>query len=135
MGATAAQTVREIEDTRSRLDSELRELERRMPAPARWAKRVVGVAVGGGLGGAAFWFAAKRLRKKRTEQKAEQRPVQAVVNVLPERWANRLSETLDDDRWKPWVAVVGGAWLLFRMAELRQMRRMNRALLAGRALG
>jgi len=131
MGASAAQTVREIEETRTRLDSELRELERRMPAPARWAKRVVGVAVGGGLGGAAFWFAAKRLRRKRAEQKVEQRPVQAVVNVLPERWADRLSETLEEDRWKQWAAVVGGAWLLFRLAELRQMRRMNRMLLPG----
>jgi hypothetical protein len=55
--------------------------------------------------------------------------------VLPERWADRLSETLEEDRWKQWAVVVGGAWLLFRMAELRQMRRMNRALLAGRALG
>jgi hypothetical protein len=134
MGATAAQTVSEIEETRTRLDSELRELERRMPAPARWAKRALGVAVGGGLGGAAFWFAAKRLRQKRSEQKAEQRPVQAVVNVLPERWADRLSETLEEDRWKPWAAVVGGAWVLFRLAELRQMRRMNRALLVGRSL-
>jgi hypothetical protein len=131
MGASAAQTVREIEETRTRLDSELRELERRMPAPARWAKRVVGVAVGGGLGGAAFWFAAKRLRRKRAEQKVEQRPVQAVVNVLPEHWADRLSETLEEDRWKQWAAVVGGAWLLFRLAELRQMRRMNRMLLPG----
>jgi hypothetical protein len=131
MGASAAQTVREIEETRTRLDSELRELERRMPAPARWAKRLVGVAVGGGLGGAAFWFAAKRLRRKSAEQKVEQRPVQAVVNVLPERWADRLSETLQEDRWKQWAAMVGGAWLLFRLAELRQMRRMNRALLAG----
>jgi hypothetical protein len=131
MGASAAQTVREIEETRTRLDSELRELERRMPAPARWAKRIVGLAVGGGIGGAAFWFAAKRLRRKRLEQRAEERPVQAVVNVLPERWADRLTETLEDDRWKQWAAVVGGAWLLFRLAELRQMRRMNRALLAG----
>lgn len=130
MGASAAQTVREIEETRTRLDSELRELERRMPAPARWAKRVVGVAVGGGLGGAAFWFAAKRLRRRRSEQK-KRRPVQAVVNVVPERWADRMSETLEDDRWKPWAAAIGGAWVLFRLAELRQMRRMNRALLAG----
>jgi hypothetical protein len=134
MGANAAQTVREIEETRTRLDSELRELERRMPAPARWAKRLVGVAVGGGLSGAAFWFAAKRFRRKRAEQKVEQRPVQAVVNVLPERWADRVSETLEDDRWKQWAAMVGGAWLLFRLAELRQMRRMNRALLTTRPL-
>jgi hypothetical protein len=94
---------------------------------------VVGVAVGGGLGGAAFWFAAKRLRRKRETERVEQRPMQAVVHVLPERWADRLSETLEDDRWKQWAAVIGGAWLLFRLAELRQMRRMNRALLVGAA--
>jgi hypothetical protein len=131
MGASAAETVREIEQTRARLDSEIRELEQRLPAPARWAKRVVGVAVGGGVSGAAFWFAAKRLRRKKAQQKAKERPVQAVVNVLPERWADAVSEKLEDERWKQWAAVVGGAWLLFKVAELRQMRRMNRALLAG----
>lgn len=134
MGASAAETVTEIEETRARLDSELRELEHRLPAPAVWAKRLVGVAVGGGIGGAAFWFAAKRFRRKKVEKKAQERPVQAVVNVLPERWAETLSEKLEDDRWKPWAAAIGGAWLLFRLAELRQLRRMNRSLVATRPL-
>src|SRR3546814_11037016 len=49
MGQTTAETVKEIEATRSRLDSEFRGLEARLPAPAVWVKRLVGLAVGGGL--------------------------------------------------------------------------------------
>jgi hypothetical protein len=132
MGASAAQTVKEIEETRARLDSEIRELEQRLPAPAVWAKRLMGLAVGGGAGGAVFWFAVKRLRRRRKE-KVEEEQVQAVVNVLPERWAESLSGVIEDGRWKPWAAMAGGAWLLFRLAELRQLRRLNRTLLVGAA--
>jgi hypothetical protein len=129
MGETAAETVREIEQTRGRLESEIRELEERLPAPARWTKRLVGAAVGGGAGGAAFWFAVRRIRgrKKATEK---ERPVEAVVQVLPDRWAEVLSDRLEDAQWKQWAAVAAGAWFLFRMAELRQLRKMNRVLVA-----
>jgi hypothetical protein len=135
MGETAAQTVREIEQTRGRLDAELRELEQRLPAPARWVKRLGGVAVGGGATGALFWFAVRRVKARR-EAKAERRPIQTVVRVLPERWADSLSGTLEDGRWKSLAGLGVGAWVLFRIAELRQLRRMNRALIAsGRAWG
>lgn len=129
--------MKEIEETRARLDSEIRELEQRLPAPAVWAKRLMGLAVGGGAGGAVFWFAVKRLRRRR-EEKVEEEQVRAVVNVLPERWAESLSGVIEDGRWKPWAAMAGGAWLLFRLAELRQLRRLNRTLLvgaSGRAFG
>ena len=46
MGKSAAETVREIEDTRDKLESEIRELEGRLPHPAVWTKRLIGVAVG-----------------------------------------------------------------------------------------
>jgi len=131
MGESATETVREIEQTRDRLEDEFRELEQRLPSPAVWTKRLVGVAVGGGIGGSAFWFAARKLRKRR-KQKAEQKQVQAVVNVLPERWAESVSAALEDGRWKGWAAAAGGAFLLFRLAELRQLRRMNRALIGSR---
>ena len=65
MGSSAAETGREIEETRSRLESDIRELEGRLPKPAIWAKRVVGVAVGGGIGGSVFWFGVRRIRKRR----------------------------------------------------------------------
>jgi hypothetical protein len=131
MGESAAETVREIEQTRDCLEDEFRELEQRLPAPAVWTKRLIGVAVGGGIGGSAFWFGVRRLRKRRKQKHAQQQ-VQAVVNVLPERWADSVSAALEDGRWKGWAAAAGGAWVLFRLAELRQLRRMNRALIVSR---
>jgi len=38
MGQTTAETVKEIEATRSRAGSEFRELEARLPAPALWPR-------------------------------------------------------------------------------------------------
>ncbi len=132
MGASAAQTVKEIEETRARLDSEIRELEQRLPAPATWAKRLMGLAAGGGAGGAVFWFALKRLRRRhRRKEKEEEKQVRAVVNVLPERWAESLSRVVEDGRWKPWAAMAASTWLLLRLAELRQLRRLNRTVLVG----
>ena len=49
MGTSAAETLREIEDIRGRLESDMRELERRVPQPAVWLKRMLGFAVGGGI--------------------------------------------------------------------------------------
>jgi hypothetical protein len=132
MGEGSAQTVREIEETRDRLETEFRELEDRLPRPAVWTKRVVGVAVGGGLGGTAFWFVARRLRGRRKAKQAGAEPIQAVINVVPERWAESVSGALEDGRWQGWLMVGGAAWLLFRLAELRQLRRMNRALVVAR---
>jgi hypothetical protein len=49
VGASAAETLREIEDIRGRLESDMRELERRVPQPAVWLKRAIGFALGGGM--------------------------------------------------------------------------------------
>jgi hypothetical protein len=132
MGESAAETVREIEATRARLETDLRELEDRLPAPAVWAKRVVGVAVGGGISGAVFWFGVRRVRKRRKEKAAAEaaRAAQAVVNLIPDRWSEALERAAEEGRWKGWVAGAGGVWLLLRLAELRQLRRMNRMLVA-----
>ena len=131
MGESAAQTVREIEESRGRLERDLRELEGRLPAPARWAKRVAGVAVGGGVAGSMFWFGVKRLKKRRQKKQA---PVaqaqQAVVHVVPDEWAERMSKAVEDGEWKGWAVLAGGAWLLFRLAELRQLRRTNKLIMA-----
>jgi len=97
MGANAAETVREIEEVRDRLQSDVEVLEERLPAPAILAKRAAGIALGGGLAGAGFWFLAQR-----------------------------MAERLDDERVKRWALAAGGAWILFRLAELRQLRKLVR---------
>ncbi|MGH2723773.1 MAG: hypothetical protein ACRDI0_05825 [Actinomycetota bacterium] len=47
MGKSAAETVREIEDIRDRIEGNFRELEQRMPRAGIWAKRALGLALTG----------------------------------------------------------------------------------------
>jgi hypothetical protein len=134
MGQSSTETVKEIEDIRGRLEDEIRELEGRLPRPARWAKRLVGVAVGGGVAGTALMMAVRRLRKRgKPKRKAVRESVpETVVQLIPERWAVRFEESLRDDRLKTLAGAAAAAWLVLRLAELRQLRRVNRALIAGR---
>lgn len=46
MGKAADRKVTEIEETRRRLEADLRELEARVPAPLRSMKAIAGVALG-----------------------------------------------------------------------------------------
>jgi hypothetical protein len=131
MGKSAAETVKEIEDTRDKIEAEIRELEDRLPQPAMWTKRLIGVAVGGGVGGSMFWFAVKRVRKSRKAKKQQAQPVNAVIQLLPDEWSKRVGKALENGEAKNVAFAVGGLWLVLRLAELRQLRRMNRALLAG----
>jgi hypothetical protein len=128
MGQRSAETVKEIEEIRGRLSTDLDELQDRLPAPAVWGKRVLGVAAGGGLAGALFWFGIRRLRRKRQPKRSA--PVQAVVQVLPEDLVSRVTEKLEDERVRQWLFALGGAWLLFRLAELRQLRKLQRGAFA-----
>jgi len=132
MGKSSAETVREIEDTRDRLETEIRELEERLPKPAVWTKRLVGVAVGGGIGGSMFWFGVRRIRKRRKAKHQQASPVQAVIQVLPEEWSKRVSGAFENGQVKTWAIGIGGAWLVLRLAELRQLRRLNRSLVGAR---
>jgi hypothetical protein len=135
MGQSSASTVREIEDIRSRLDTNMRELERRLPQPAVWAKRMAGVVVGGGAAAVVTVAVLKRTRKRKKAARArlEGHPAQAVVQVVPAPVADRIADALEDGRWKQWAAVAGGLWLAVRLIELRQLRRVNRALVGARA--
>jgi len=130
VGENSAATVREIEQTRERLEEELTELQERLPAPAVWAKRAAGIAASGGAAATIALFVIRRRRKKRreAEEAARMAPVNAVIQVLPEDWADRIRTGLEDGQWKPWVAGAAGLYVAFRLAELRQLRRMNRAL-------
>jgi hypothetical protein len=131
MGKSSAETVREIEETRERLDAELQELEHRLPPPARWAKRILGVAVGGGVAGSLFWFGVRKARGRK--KKVDKDRAQAVVQVVPEAWAERVSDALDEGQWRMWLGAAAAVWLLVRLTELRQLRRMNRALVVAPA--
>jgi hypothetical protein len=131
MGESAAQTVEEIEVLRDRLDGEVQEFQERLPAPAVWTKRLVGVAVGGGMAGSVFWFAVRRIRSSNSSESTPE-AMQTVIQLLPDRLSGdlekRVSAVVEEGSWRPWAMAVAGAWLLFRMAELRQLRRMNMAL-------
>ena len=125
MGQDAAQTVREIEEIRGRLSSDIEELQERMPAPAVWGKRAVGVLAGGGAVATAALFLLRRRRSKRRQK--QQPSVEAVINLLPEDVARRVSERFDEEQVKRWLTIAAGAWVLFKLAELRQLRRMRAA--------
>jgi hypothetical protein len=69
MGQGTAETVTEIEQTRARLDTELRQLEARIPAAAVWAKRAVGAAIGGGIGAVVLRSVLRRRRKHEPDRR------------------------------------------------------------------
>ena len=141
MGESSAATVKEIEDIRERLETNFQELERRMPAPAIWAKRAAGIAIGGGVGALVLRQVLKRAAKsplkkaKRAVTRAApiSAPTSAVIQVVPEEIAGKVSKAMEDGRWKQWAAAGAGVWLMFRLIELRQLRKLNRSVISGRA--
>lgn len=130
MGESAAQTVREIEEVRDRLDGEIRELEDRLP-PVHVAKKVAGGLLIGGSG-TVFWWAIRRSRKRKEKRRAVSAPVEAVIQVVPERWGRQLAGAIEDGSWRKPAAYAAGAWAIVKITEVRQLRRMNK-LLANRA--
>jgi hypothetical protein len=130
MGESAAQTVREIEEVRDRLDGEIRELEERLP-PVHVAKKVAGGLLVGGSG-TVFWWAVRRARKRKAQKKTMVPSVEAVIQVVPDRWGKQLASALEDGRWQKPAAYAAGAWAIVKITEVRQLRRMNK-LLASRA--
>ena len=86
MGETAAETMREIDATRNRLDGELRQLEGRLPAAARLAKRAGAAVAGVGFLGLATRIALRRRGKKEGDRR---------VRDLEKR-LSKLEHRLDD---------------------------------------
>lgn len=124
MGENAAQTVTEIEEMRDRLEGDVQALEARLPSTARAAKRVVGVVAGGGVGGAAVWFLARRLRPSRRKERGARGKVvdttkgTTVVQVMPVRVPDEWARALADGRWRPYAAAIAGAWVLLRLVAV-----------------
>lgn len=131
MGQRSAETVREIEQTRESLEGKLLALEERMPASLTFVKRVAGIAVGGGMGGTVFWFAVRRVRARKRKKEEAERPINAVINLVPEQWADKVGQALADERTKQWAAGVLGVWLIVKIAEIRQLRALRRAPMGG----
>lgn len=132
MGQTAAETVKEIELTRERLGDELKQLEERMPSPARVARKVGGILAGGGITGAVVWFVVRRVRARAIPEPALAVPVQAVVKLLPDAVGERIEDALGDLDVRTLITGFGAAMIATRLLELRRLRALNRALLAAR---
>ena len=75
MGEEATRKVTEIEQTRRRLEDDIKELEDRIPAPLRSLKGILGSIVGT-AGGA---FVLKKLVSKRSKDKDKTEVVVRVV--------------------------------------------------------
>lgn len=130
MGERAAETVEEIEALRGRIDGEVRELEGRLPAPARWTKQLVGVAAGGGVGGSVLWFTVRKLKARRRPEPvaraAEAFPTAA--RLLPpdvvDDLGRQITRVVETGAWRPWAGGIAALWLATRLAELRALRRL-----------
>src|SRR6266511_5110652 len=90
-----------------------------------WLSRLIVAGAFLLMAAGAALFAIRRLRKRKKE-KTPDTQVQAVINVLPEGMAERISDALEDGRVKQWAAAGAAVWILLRLVELRQLRRMNR---------
>ena len=86
MGETAAETMREIEATRARLGADLEELEGRLPAAARVAKRAGAALAGIGVLGVVTRFAIRRRKGS-----AEDRRIRDI-----EKRIAKLEHRIDD---------------------------------------
>jgi len=75
MGEAADRKLREIAETRRRLEGDLRELEGRLPAPLRSVKGMVGAIAGSSV------LSAVALRALRSNRKGKDR-TEVVVRVV-----------------------------------------------------
>jgi hypothetical protein len=128
MGQSAAEKVREIEETRGRLGENLHRLEEKIPPRGQVGKSALKVLVGGGTGGTVFWFALRKARARRRKKAVAVVPVQAVINVVPDRWAEAVGRALEDDKAKTWALGIAGTWIVLRLVEIRQLRKLRRSL-------
>ena len=75
MGEAADQKVTEIAESRRQLESDLRELEARLPAPLRSSKAAAGLLLGSA-------FAALVLRKRRSKRTSVPPTAEVVVRIV-----------------------------------------------------
>lgn len=120
MGESAAETLKEIDETRERLGEQLEELEERVPAAAtaRWLLRLAA----GGLGGTVAWFVLRRLRNGRsieTRPEVVVPPLHVSVQLVPREWVRAL----ETPRGQALVGAAAAGWLFLKLMALRQRPR------------
>ncbi len=76
MGEATDRKVTEIDETRRRLEADLRELEARLPAPLRSTKSLAGVIVGGTA------LAALPFRRSRSKRSDRHPTAEVVIRVV-----------------------------------------------------
>jgi hypothetical protein len=76
MGEAADQKVTEIDESRRQLETDLRELEARLPVPLRSSKAMAGLLFGSGA------FAALVLRKRRSKRPDAPPTAEVVVRIV-----------------------------------------------------
>jgi hypothetical protein len=95
MGEAATRKVTEIEETRQRLEADLRDLEDRMPASLRSGKAIVGMLVGTVSGA----LVLRRILSRRSERTP---PTEVVIRVVRE---DQGSSTGDGQRTRRGAAT------------------------------
>lgn len=104
---------------------------------------ITGLTAAGGTGAALVLARRARRRRRSPAERA-----QAMARELPGRarkipgraknvsrqWTKDVSarmEKMDEQQWRVWgLAAVAAAWFLLRMAEVRQLRKMNKVLIS-----
>ena len=121
--------MRQIEDTRERLGTELQEFEERLQNRLPTARRALLPVAGAVVATGAAVLVIRGVRRRSKARAAAQRfPARIIGRVLPARAGKPKSKTSEDERWKLWALAAGGVWTAVRLAELRQLRRLNRTL-------
>ena len=121
MGQTSAETVREIEQTRDRLEGELRMLEDRLPSPAALARRA-GVVAGGAAVAVAGLVTVRALMRRREPEPSLPPALRAVTSKLPDSVAQRVTSVRFEDARRALSLAVLGVTLMARIAEWRRAR-------------
>ena len=87
MGEAADRKVIEIDEARTQLELDLRELEERLPVPLRWMKSVVGMFIGSAV---LMFLVLRRFRSKKSPAPA----AEVVVRYVRE---DSLTRRVEED--------------------------------------
>jgi hypothetical protein len=125
VGEGTTRAVKEIEEARERLQGDLEELADRLPRLPQGreaGKKVLIPAAGAAAGGLVIWLVDRKMKRKRATR-------EAAAQVVPDEWM----EAFRDGGWRGPATVAVGVWALFRIAEIRSIRRLSKALVKASA--